>query len=33
MKTDHIEVTLGYMLALLIGVGMAAAMVIWWSAP
>ena len=32
MKIDRIEVTLGYMLALLIGVGMAAAMVIWWSA-
>ena len=33
MKTDYIEATLGYVLALLIGSGMAAAMVIWWSTP
>ena len=32
MKTDYIEVTLTYMLVLLIGSGMAAAMVLWWSA-
>ena len=33
MKTNElIESVLGYALALLIGTGMAAAMVVWWSA-
>ena len=31
--TEQIEATLGYALAMLIGGGMAAAMVVWWSAP
>lgn len=30
--TEQIEATLGYGLALLIGSGMAIAMVVWWSA-
>ena len=30
--TNNIEVTLGYVLALLIGCGLAVAMLIWWSA-
>ena len=32
MKTIDIEVTLGYVLAMLVGIALAAAMMFWWSA-
>ena len=33
MTTETIEATLGYALAMLIGTGLAAAMIFWWSTP